>query len=105
VEKATKEVLHVPYMDYSGGNKKDKIVQQATLFHLRDEETVGLFTDEPSSTSTVLKPVFTKSLSNKDYVMFDYKLQPPTWLPVIAVVKASDPQTNIQIVSLSHSGP
>jgi hypothetical protein len=95
VDKATKEILRVPYMGYSGDKSEVKILQQPKLFHVRDNAAQGPFTDD---TSSALKPAFQTRLTYKDYVMFDYKLQLPTSLLVIAVVKASDPKTDVQVI-------
>jgi hypothetical protein len=96
VDKATKETLRVPYMGFSGDKNQLQILQNPKLLHVRDYDNVDTYTDATSTSA--LKPAFETSLSEKDLVMFDYKLQVPASLVVITIVKASEPETDVQVI-------
>jgi hypothetical protein len=74
VEKATKEILRVPYMGVSGDKSQLTILKKPKLFHMRNSSSVGTFTDDTSRKSTELKPAFETSLSEEDNIMVDYNL-------------------------------
>jgi hypothetical protein len=98
VDKATKEILRVPYMGYSGDKSEFKALQQPKLFHIRNEVAVGTFTDDTSSTSAKLMPALETSLSERDFIIVDFVLQVPPSLLVIAFVNASDPRQTVQVI-------
>jgi hypothetical protein len=96
LDKATKEILRVPYMGFSGDKRQLQILQQPKLLHVQDQDNAETYTD--ATTSTALKPAFETTLTEMDCVLFDYKLQIPASLLVITIVKASEPQTDIQVI-------